>query len=49
VDAKQLIGSKISASVGRKAVVEIPGVGVGKKSITEDDTAAEGRVSLMPV
>jgi hypothetical protein len=49
VDARQLIGSKIGASVGRNAVVEIPGAGGGKESITEDNTVAEGRVSLMPV
>jgi hypothetical protein len=31
VDAKQLIGSKMSASVGREAEVEIPGDGGGKE------------------
>lgn len=49
VDATQLIGSKIGASFGRQAEIEIPGVGGGKEWRTEGGTVPEERVSLMPV
>ncbi len=49
MDGRQLIGSKVGASVGMDAAAGIPGVGGGKKSTTKYDTVVEERVSLMPV